>query len=290
MAHQLNAELVFTKAGTFVRAGIPRGHEVIKPVGAPHVRKRHHALFGKGHILLELAECKVSPRRSPEVVQAHVGRFKSYGAGADINRGYKKEGDVVGQGTAGENVDACKIKPRSIDSLFTAWSGIHGSAPGALKMPVRRDSHCHRPKLRPQPDGSILLVPQLIALVLEFLTEAVQLGPSFMAGGARQPVFAGEYRYGERICRSEEEQKKDRRQQQTTCKTPLGRGHGVLLGRSHLRTAVQTRLLHRTEPSTTCCRVSRFNFLNRTHWTTTSWCRQLQKMNALHIVRADALN
>src|SRR5438874_196000 len=183
-----------------------------------------------------------------------------------------------------------KIKPRSIDSLFTAWSGIHGSAPGALKMPVRRDSHCHRPKLRPQPDGSILLVPQLIALVLEFLTEAVQLGPSFMAGGARQPVFAGEYRYGERICRSEEEQKKDRRQQQTTCKTPLGRGHGVLLGRSHLRTAVQTRLLHRTEPSTTCCRVSRFNFLNRTHWTTTSWCRQLQKMNALHIVRADALN
>src|SRR5207237_9600831 len=126
-------------------------------------------------------------------------------------------------------------------------------------------SHCHRPKLRPQPDGSILLVPQLIALVLEFLNGAVQLGPSLMAGGARQPVFAGEYRYGERICRSEEEQKKDRRQQQTTCKTPLGRGHGVLLGRSHLRTAVQTRLLHGTEPSTTCSRFCRFNFLHGIH-------------------------
>src|SRR5437667_11414118 len=226
----------------------------------------------------------------PEVVQAHVSRFKSYGAGADINRGYKKEGDVVGQGTAGENVDACKIKPRSIDGLLAARSGIHRSAPGALKMPVRCNSHCHRPKLRPLPDGSILLVPQLIALVPEFLTEAVQLGQSFMSGGARKPVFAGEHRYGEGICRGEEEQKKDRRQQQTTCKTPLGRGHGVLLGRSHLRTAVQTRLLHRTEPSTTCCRVSRFSFLNRIHWTTTSWCRQLQKMNALHIVRADALN
>src|SRR5439155_25909813 len=131
----------------------------------------------------------------------------------------------------------------SIDGLLAAWSGIHRSAPGALKMPVRRDSHCHRPKLRPLPDGSILLVPQLIALVLEFLTEAVQLGPGFMAGGTRHPVFAGEHRYGERIRRGEEEQKKDGRQQQTTCKTPLGRGHGVLLGRSHLTSCCSTQIV-----------------------------------------------
>src|SRR2546421_5833523 len=85
MAHQLNAELVFTKAGRSVIVGIARRYEVIKLVGATHVSKRHHALFGKGQILLELAEPEVQPRRSPEIVQPHVSRFKSNSAGTHIN-------------------------------------------------------------------------------------------------------------------------------------------------------------------------------------------------------------
>src|SRR5438552_4722156 len=85
MAHQLNAELVFTKAGRSVIVGIARRYEVIKLVGATYVSKRHHALFGKGQILLELAEPEVQPRRSPEIVQPHVSRFKSNSAGTHIN-------------------------------------------------------------------------------------------------------------------------------------------------------------------------------------------------------------
>src|SRR5580700_4099111 len=72
---------------------------------------------------------------------------------------------------------------------------IHLGAVGVLTVPNRRDPEGYRPVGRVLIDGGIALVAQLIAVVLERLSERAQHGPCLMTGRARHTVLASERGY-----------------------------------------------------------------------------------------------
>src|SRR5215472_11070544 len=62
-------------------------------------------------------------------------------------------------------------------------------------MPVRGDAEGHGPIRRVLVDGSIFLISQLIAVVLELLPKRAELRPGLVARRARHAVLACEGRY-----------------------------------------------------------------------------------------------
>src|SRR5882762_4739861 len=142
-------------------------------------RKRHNALFRDHIVELELAYLDVEPARFQEVAESDVRGFKCEDGIVSSSR-HEEEADVLGQRSGGQNVHAGKIEPvgrepslnGSPRSLIGYIGAIH-----TLAMPLRRHAKRHRPISRLLKDGSVAIVPHLVAVVLERLAKVVQLGP-----------------------------------------------------------------------------------------------------------------
>ena len=69
---------------------------------------------------------------------------------------------------------------------------IHLGAVCALTVPNRCNAECYRPICRVLVDRGISVVAELVAIVLERLSERAQHGPCLVTGRTRHSVFARE--------------------------------------------------------------------------------------------------
>src|SRR5882724_4242076 len=80
------------------------------------------------------------------------------------------------------------------NALHARRSLIHLHLVGILAVPVGGDAEADRPVCRLVENRSVLVVPELVAVVFEDLAEIVELGPSLMAGGAGKSILTCETR------------------------------------------------------------------------------------------------
>ena len=82
----------------------------------------------------------------------------------------------------------------TVVTAVTAVTAVDPHFVGADAMPERNDAEGDRPVPGILPNGSIAVVHELVAVVLEFLAEEIEHGPTFMTGGATQAVLPGKGR------------------------------------------------------------------------------------------------
>src|SRR6266446_8194903 len=171
--------------------------EVIDLV-ATVVRKRHNALFRDDIVELELTYLDVEPARFQEVAESDVRGFKCEDGIVSSSR-HQQEADVLCQRSGGQNVHTGKIKPVGREPPFDRATGrgiADVRAVHTLAMPLRCHAKGHRPIRRLLEDGSVAIIPHLVAVVLERLTKVVQLGPGFVTGRTRHAVLPCKSRDG----------------------------------------------------------------------------------------------
>src|SRR6266446_1175003 len=178
--------------------------EVIDLV-ATVVRKRHNALFRDHIVELELAYLDVEPARFQEVAESDVGGFKCEDGIVSSSR-HEEEADVLGQRSGGQNVHAGKIEPVGREPSFGRAIGRGIEDVRTVRthtMPLRRHAKRHRPISRLLKDGSVAIIPHLVAVVLERLAKVVQLGPGFVTRRTWHAVLPRESRDGVNLaCRN----------------------------------------------------------------------------------------
>src|ERR1700682_1874597 len=78
--------------------------------------------------------------------------------------------------------------------LSAGWAGwiVDSGAILALAVPGRRDAEGYGPVRRLLEDGSVALIPHLIAVVLERLAERTKFRPRFVTRRARHPILSCE--------------------------------------------------------------------------------------------------
>ena len=80
------------------------------------------------------------------------------------------------------------LRDRSLDGAagWIAADGVDRLMRRAFQMPLGRGSDGGRPIGRGLPDGSVSVVTELVAVIAEFLPEAIELGPCGVTGGTRE--------------------------------------------------------------------------------------------------------
>src|SRR6266850_7857413 len=144
--------------------------EVINLVTAK-VRKRHDTLFGDHVIEFKLADLNVEPAGFQEIAEANVRGFKCEDGIVSSSR-HEEEADVLGQRSGGQNVHTGKIETVGCKPPFGRAIGRGIEDVRTVRthtMPVRRHAKRHRPISRLLKDGSVAIVPHLVAVVLERL-------------------------------------------------------------------------------------------------------------------------
>src|ERR1700758_1297426 len=105
-----------------------------------------------------------------------------------VRRRDQQEGNILLQRTTGKNVQPGKIKTVSGDVRFTRGRSegrrVDRDFVAALSMPIRRNTKGGRPEGVILPDGSVPVVHELIAVVLESPAEIVQHRPGDVTGRA----------------------------------------------------------------------------------------------------------
>ena len=194
VSHQLDSELIL--AHREVIDVVPTERDVVvKLIRSALIRECHHSLLGERPVQFELSKLQVEPRRALDVVDSNVGRLKTYRTGHAIDGRHQQEGNVFGERSPRQDVDAREIEARGVyGSLNRAIARLHRLMSGAFIVPVRSNAHGHRPVRRVHPDRRIAIVVELIAVVFEVLSEAIQLRPCFVTCGAGQPILSGEGR------------------------------------------------------------------------------------------------
>ena len=147
-------------------------------------------LLGDHVVELEFSELDVGPMRVEQIVEAHERRLETDGSAVFDGRD-EAEGDILVQRPDEQQVDSRKIEALLSDRSFDgtarriATHGVDRLMRGALEMPLRCGSDRRRPIGRILPHRSVSIVPELVAVVPESLSEAIELGPGRVARRAR---------------------------------------------------------------------------------------------------------
>src|SRR6267143_5356259 len=96
-------------------------------------------------------------------------------------------------------IQAAPVKAVRRDFTFHLAAGsasgiIHLRAVLAFAVPKRGHAEGHRPVCRLLENGGVTVIPHLVAVVVEGLSEGTKFRPSLVAGRARHPVLPREGR------------------------------------------------------------------------------------------------
>src|SRR6202022_4450230 len=134
-----------------------------------------------------------------QIGEAHVGRLEVKGS-AVVGRRNESKGDVLVQSAEEQKIDSGEIEPglgdRALDGSTRRIAGnkVDRLMIGTLQMPLGRGSDRNRPIRRILPDWGVSIVPELVSVVAEFLSEAIELGPGCVTRRTREGVFSREGR------------------------------------------------------------------------------------------------
>src|SRR6266436_7034439 len=111
-----------------------------------------------------------------------------------VGGGNHEERNVFVQRAGGQDVQAGEVEPVRRNALHTRRGLIDQHFVCIFPMPVGGHAEADRPIRWLVENRSVFIVPELVTVVLEDLSEVIELGPSFMASGTGQSELTCERR------------------------------------------------------------------------------------------------
>src|SRR5882757_9641051 len=109
-----------------------------------------------------------------------------------VGGGNHEERNVFVQRASRQDVQAGEVEPVRRNALHTRRGLIDQHFVCIFPMPVGGHTEADRPIRWLVENRSVFVVSELVTVVLEDLSEVIELGPSFMTGGTGEPILACE--------------------------------------------------------------------------------------------------